>query len=232
MRPTSTHTTHATSIDAIRGDVNAYLHALFAEERGPAANLDRWTQQRVSRENLAKLELVFEADDAREACYQDLIREIDTEADAGVFLVRHGTTNATLRSVLDEPGVSGQLYQHLDTIAPVVLVEVLADADNRLDLTEVTIQARHDRATIDATVSEIIMAHLADSADTAADMSRALRALLYAFHEDYTRRRSGLPRVMNDRSLRDLITMIAELADRAGDYRERVTAISTRADRA
>lgn len=220
-----------TLAERIRADITAYLYEAFSREDSPVVNLDRWTQRRISTENLAKVALALEADDPVEYCYENLIREIDTEAEAGVFLVRHGTRHPVLKSVLGEAGVSGNLYQQLDVVAPKLFADELAHSNENLDLVWVTIQARHDRAVIDAQVSEIIMKHLLESTDSASDMTGALRSLLYAFHEDLVRRRCGLGLVLNDRSMRDLVTMVSELAERSGDYAERVREISERADR-
>ncbi len=216
--------------ERIRADVRASLYETFAAEDGPLANLDRWTQRRVTQENLAKLELVLEARDPVEYCYQNLIREIDTEAESGVYLVRNGTRHPALKSLIGESGISGKLYQQLDVIAPLLFADELAHSDQNLDLVWVTIQARHDRAVIDARVSEIIMKHLVGNTEGAADMCTALRSLLYAFHEDVVRRRCGLSLALNDRATRDLVMMVSELADRSGDYAERVRDISGRAD--
>lgn len=217
--------------ERIRADVRAFLYDVFTDEDSPLANLDRWTQRRISSENLAKLELALEADDPTEFSYQHLIREIDTEAEAGAFLVRPGTQRTALRSLVGEAGISGALYQHLDRIAPEIFADELEHSDENLDLVWVTIHARHDRALVDARVSGIVLKHLMDSTDGARDMTQALRSLLYAFHEDRIRRQCDLPRVLNDRATRDLIMMVSELAARAGDYTAQVRAISDRADR-
>lgn len=216
--------------ERIRADVRAFLYNAFTDEDSPLVNLDRWTQRRISSENLAKLELAFEADDPIEFSYQNLIREIDTEAEAGAFLVRPGTQHAILRSLVGEAGISGKLYQDLDRIAPVLFADELTHSDENLDLVWVTIHARFDRALVDAGVSGIILKHLMNSTHGARDMSQALRSLLYAFHEDLVRRRCELARVLNDRATGDLVTMIGELAERSGDYADQVRAISERAE--
>lgn len=216
--------------ERIRADVRAFLYDAFTDEDSPLVNLDRWTQRRISSENLAKLELALEADDPVEFSYQNLIREIDTEAEAGAFLVRPGTQHANLRSLVGEAGISGKLYQDLDRIAPHLFIDEMKHSDEGLDLVWVTIRARYDRAFVDARISGIILKHLMGNTDGARDMSQALRSLLYAFHEDCIRRRSGLARVLNDRATRDLVTMVSELAERSGDYVEQVRAISDRAD--
>ena len=224
-------TTKLNQAERNRADVRAVLYDAFTDEESPFVNLDRWTQRRISSENLAKLELALEADDPIEFSYQNLIREIDTEAEAGTFLVRAGTQHATLRSLVGEAGVSGKLYQDLDRIAPQLFADELKHSDENLDLVWVTIRARFDRALVDARVSVIILKHLMESTDGARDMGHALRSLLYAFHEDRIRRQCGLALVLNDRATRDLIMMVSELADRSGDYVEQVRAISDRADR-
>jgi hypothetical protein len=97
-----------------------------------------------------------------------------------------------------------------------------------LDLVWATIEARHDRAHLDAMVSEIIMSHLLDDADAACDMSEAIRALLYSFHEDEARSRCELPRLLDERNLRDVLTMVAELIMRSGNTEKRRSEIHSR----
>ena len=216
--------------DAARARVATYLYQVYASEDGLLGNLDRWTQRRITEENMAKLALVFESDDPAEACYRDLIRELDTEAETGIYLACSDADARHLRRVADEPGVSGELYLHVDAIARKVFPDELAHSADHHDLVWVTIEANHDRAHVDATVSEIIMSHLLDDADAARDMSNAIRALQYAFHEDVVRQRCELPLVMDERDERDLLIMVTELARRSGSYASRVSEISERAD--
>ena len=216
--------------DAARARVATYLYRVYASDDGLLGNLDRWTQRRITEENMAKLALVFESDDPAEACYGDLIRELDTEAETGIYLARTGSPAEHLRRVIDEPGVSGELFREIDTIAPIVFPDETAHSVEDLDLVWVTVEARHDRAHVDATVSEIIMSHLLDDAEAGADMSGALRALQYAFHEDVVRRRANLPRLLDDRDERDLVIMVSELAKRSGSYQDRTREISRRTD--
>lgn len=75
----------------------------------------------------------------------------------------------------------------------------------------------------------MLMTRLLDNADAARDMTDALRALLYAFHEDIARRQCELPTLLHDRATGDLVTMISELAARSGDYKQRVASICERA---
>ena len=98
-----------------------------------------------------------------------------------------------------------------------------------MDLVWVTIEAKYDRAKIDATVSEMIMNSLMDGDQGVEDMTGAMRSLLYSFHEDLARRRSGLPLILNERATRELVTMISELAERGGNYENRVIEICNRA---
>ena len=213
----------------LRNEIAAYLYDVFSSEKSGLSGLDRWTQRRVTDENLAKVSLVLEADDSLEYCYQNLVREIDTEADTGIYLVNANSTSDELRDLANDPGISGQLDQHMSKIAAAIFPDEQAHSHENLDLVWVSIEARYDRAKIDATVSEIIMGHLNGDADYATDMSAALRSLLYSFHEDFARRRSDLPAVLNERSTRELDTMISELAERGGDYGSRVDAICDRA---
>ena len=218
--------------DAARARVATYLYQVYASEDGLLGDLDRWTQRRITEENMAKLILVFESDDPAEACYKDLIRELDTEAETGIYLARAEAAERHLRRVTDEPGVSGDLHCAIEAIAPKVFADEVAHSANDLDLVWVTIQARHDRAHVDAMVSEIIMSHLMDDANAARDMTNAIRALQYSFHEDVVRRRCELPRVIDDRDERDLLIMVTELAQRSGSYEDRIGEILDRAESA
>lgn len=216
--------------DAARARVATYLYNVYASDDGLLGDLDRWTQCRITEENMAKLTLVFESDDPAEACYRDMIREIDTEAESGIYLAHSDSPVRHLKRVADEPGVSGSLGLEIDAIAPKIFADETAHSNPELDLVWITIQARHDRAHVDAMVSEIIMSHLLDDADAARDMSNAMRALQYSFHEDVVRRRCDLPRFIDDRDERDLMIMVTELAKRSGSYEDRITAIGSKLD--
>ena len=213
----------------IRSEAAAYLYEQFSAEDSPLGRLDRWTQRRIAEENLAKIAMVLESDDAVEHCYQNLIREIDTEAEAGVYLLRPGAKTKQLRRLIGESGISGELYGHMSTIAPVLFPDELEHSNDNMDIVWVTIEARYDRAFIDARISQMLLARLLDDANAARDMTDALRALLYAFHEDRARQLSELPRMLNDSAIGDLVTMVSELVVRSGDYEARVTAICERA---
>ena len=200
----------------IRSDAAAYLYEQFTAEDGALGRLDRWTQRRVTEENLAKITRVLESDDPIELCYQNLTQEIDAEAQAGVYLTGPGAKTKELRRLYGELGVSGDLAREMNAIAPVVFGDELKLAGDNLDLVWVTIEDRYDRAYIDAKISEILMNGIMPSAATAADMTDAMRALLYAFHEDRVRSKCDLPGLLSDRAAADLATIVTALADESG----------------
>ena len=212
-------------LEAIRFRITAYLSELCVEDEGLFFNLDHWTQRRIIDENMAKLALVLESDDPAETCYSDLIREIDAEAEAGIYLVRPDATPRHLFRLIGESGVSGELHSEMHRIGPIVFSEETSRSFEDLDLVWVTIQASHDRAHVDATVSEIILSFFNDDADSLRDMSNAMRALQYSFHEDVVRRRCNLPSLLGERENRELLIMVSELAIRSGSYRDRVAEI-------
>ena len=215
--------------EAIHADVSGSLYEAFSSEDGLLGNVDRWTQRKVTMENLAKIELVLAAEDPVEHCYQNLIREIDTEAETGIYLVRKDSANPSLRQLADEPGISGELHKMVPAIAPILFADELAHSDAQLDLVWVTISACHDRARVDAEISRIVMGFLMDDADVAGDMADAVRTLMYSFHEDLTRRQCELPLQLDERQTRELVLMVAELEKRAGSYVERVGEICDKA---
>jgi len=202
--------------DAIRSRVSTCLNQSYREDEGLLGNLDRWTQQRFTDKNLAKLALVLDSDDPTETCYQYLIREIDAEAENGIYLVQSDSTLWHLRRLIDEPGVSGEMRREINRIAPIVFAGQTANSTDDFDRVWATIHANHNCAHVDATVSEIIMGFLLDDGDAARDMGNAMRALHYSFHEDVVRRRSDLPLLINDQDSRELRIMVTELASRNG----------------
>ncbi len=212
-------------LDAMRGKITSYLDDIYLEDEGVLGELDRWTQRHITEENIAKLSLVLNSNDPAEACYKDLIREIDTEAETGIYMVRPESPAAHLSRLMDEAGVSGELGADIQAIAPIMFAEVSSNRADELDQVWITIEATHARANVDANVSEIIMSYFLDDADGARDMSNALRALQYSFHEDAVRRRCELPCILNDRDSHDLAIMVDELAKRSGNYPARVAAI-------
>ena len=120
-------------MDAIRSRISAYLYQVYAADDGLLGNLDHWTQRRITEENLAKLALVLDSDDPAETCYRDLIRELDTEAETGIYLVRSDSTSRHLYGLIDEPGVSGELYREMKAIAPIVFADETAHSADDLD---------------------------------------------------------------------------------------------------
>jgi hypothetical protein len=215
--------------EAIHADVSGLLYDAFSAEDGLLGNIDRWTQRRVTMENLAKVELVLDAEDSVEHCYQNLIREIDTEAETGIYLARPEAHDDILRGLVAQSGVSGELYRDVAEIAPVLFADELRHSDDQLDLVWVTIRARYDRARVDADISQIVLGHLMRDPDVAADMAEAVRTLMYSLHEDVTRRECELPLLLDERETRDLVLMVSELEKRAGSYANRVREIESKA---
>jgi hypothetical protein len=135
-----------------------------------------------------------------------------------------------LSRIVDEPGVSGELSDHIEAIAKSMFADELAHSTEDLDLVWITIQARHDRAHVDAQVSEIIIGHLMGDAEMARDMCNALRSLQYASHENVARRCCNLNLLTDDRDERDLMIMVSELEKRSGSYENRIAEINSRVD--
>ena len=216
--------------EAVQAAISEHLYGAFSDSDNLIGNLDRWTHQRITDENLAKVMLVLESSDPSEACYGDLIREIDSEAETGVFLVNQNAKPKHLRQLFDETGVSGELCQEIENIAPVLFPEEVARSPDNLDVVWANIQARHARAYLDASVSEIIMGFQMDDATAVQDMTSMMRSLAYTYHEDVLRRRCDLPLLLDDMEIRDLRTMMIELKERGGDYEERASEIRRTAD--
>jgi hypothetical protein len=215
--------------EAIRSGVSKHLHEAFRREDERLGNLDRWTQRRVYDENMAKVSLVLEADDSAEHCYQNLIREIDVEAENGIYLVGTEFQNDMLRRLANDPGISGELHLEIPSVAQSLFVDELEHSTDNMDLVWVTIQARYDRAQLDASVSELVMRFMLDSAEATGDITNALRALMYSSHEDTVRRICDLPSLLDERESRDLVIMVFELEKRSGSYDERIRTIGKRA---
>ena len=216
--------------ETVHAEVSRYLYQAFSADDGLLSNVDRWTQRRVTLENLTKIELAHASGDPVEYCYQNLIREIDAEAQTGIFLIGKDTVNASLGIVANEPGVSGKLRNEVAYIAPTLFADALAHSNDQLDLVWVTIRARFERARVDAEVSRIAMGVLMQDADVANDMAAAIRSLMYPFHEYATRHQCNLPALLDERQARELTIMVSQLEKRAGDYEDRVREITARAD--
>ncbi len=210
--------------------VRKYFEELFDAERGILGHVNPWTRRRIIKDNLGKMALVQADAEPIEACYRDLIREIDIEASMGIFLAGECAETVHLRRVAEESGVSGQLGRDIGRIAPVYFADELARSGDGLDPVWAAIHARHDRANVDARVSEITLSYLTDDAKYVRDTLSKMRARQYAFHEDVVRNRVGLPPLLSDSERRDLRNMVGELAVRCGSYDERTAEISRRAE--
>jgi hypothetical protein len=215
--------------DAVRDSISVYLDEQAKDDGSSLSGLDRWTQRRVILEMLAKTDLVFQSGNPVEHCYQNLVREIDIEAETGVLLANDAVGPAALRKMCEDPGVSGELYQHMERIAPEMFPDDFEHSKDDLDLVWASVQARYDRASLEAEVSERVMTFLMDSADSARDMTNALRSMFYSFHEEGVRRQFDLPSLLDDPETRDLFVMVAELMKRAGSYENRIDAIQRQA---
>ena len=216
--------------EAVHAEVSSVLYEAFTAENGHLSNVDRWTQRKVTLENLTKIELAHAAGDPVEYCYQNLIREIDSEAQTGIFLVRGNSADTALRRLASDPGVSGALGASVAVMAPTLFSDELAHSDDQLDLVWVTIRARFERAHVDAQVSTAALGILMQDADVAQDMADALRSIMYAFHEHDARQRCGLPPLLDEPRARELSVMVAQLQTRAGDYGDRILEITSRAN--
>ena len=217
-------------LDDATNRVRKYFEELFDPERGILGHVNPWTRRRIIKDNLGKIALVQADIEPIEACYRDLIREIDTEASRGIYLAGERCRSGRLRRVVAEPGVSGQLCQDIGRIARVYFIDELARSDEGLNSVWASIQAGYDRASVDARVSEIALSYLTDDAKGVRDALNRMRALYYTFHEDIVRKRIGLPTLLSEPERRDLRTSIGELKVRCGSYEERVAEISRRAD--
>ena len=216
--------------EAIHAEASRILYEAFSADNGLLSNVDRWTERRVTLENLTKIELAHAATDPVEYCYQNLIREIDSEAQTGIFLVSGRSQDGLLRTLANDPGISGELGSAVAYMAPTLFSDELAHSDDQLDLVWVTIRARFERARVDAQVSTAALGILMQDPDVTQDMADALRAMMYAFHEHVARQRCGLPTLLDEQRARELCVMVAQLETRAGDYAERILEITSRAD--
>jgi hypothetical protein len=201
--------------EAIHAEVSRFLYEAFTADGGLLSNVDRWTQRKVTVENLTKIELAHASDDPVEYCYQNLIREIDAEAQTGIFLVGKDTYDSSLGLLANDPGVSGELRDEVAYIAPTLFADALTHSNDQLDIVWVTIRARFERARVDAEVSKIAMGILMRNSDAAEDM---------AAHQ------CKLPSLLDERQAHELMIMVSQLEKRAGDYENRIHEIASRAD--
>ncbi len=215
LRLTSDATSDTRKIDEINDAVASFLNDRFSGEDGPMARLDRWTQQSIAVKNQAKRALVLEANDPTERCYANLILEIDLEAEAGVYFATPAGNAAQLQRLAGESGMSGRLFQHLSEIAPIAFPNELGAVDGKSDLVWASIEARYDRANLDAEISELILMHLMDEEDMAADVTDRLRSTFYAYHENRIRQLCALPVLLDDRTSQHLTEVVSDLLARA-----------------
>lgn len=219
-----------TRADEVRRSIRQYIAAGVSDSDGVLGSLDRWSQRRVAAENIGKIDLMLEAEDPVEHCFQNLIREIDSEAEMGVLLVNPSTAHQSLNSICEVRGVSGHLHKEIHRIAPVVFPDEYAHSQGDLDLVWITVQALYDRACFDASTSEFAIGHFFDNADNVADMVRLIRSLFYPFYEEGIRRQFDLPSLLDEAEVQDLFVMVSDLMLRAGSYEERIGMIESRAD--
>ena len=223
LRLTSDARSDTRKIDQINDAVTAFLNDRFSSGDGPMARLDRWTQQSIAVKNQAKRALVLEANDPTERCYANLIQEINLEAESGIYLATPAGNAARLQRLAGESGMSGRLFQHLVEIAPIVFPNELRMADGKCDLLWASIEARYDRATLDAEVSELILMHLMEMEDMAADMTDRLRFTFYAYHENRIRQLCALPPQLSDRASQHLAEVVSDLLERASSRGHRTS---------
>ena len=214
----------------IQASVIAYLEDRFQGNEPGLAQLDRWSIDRIMRENRAKAALVEDARDPVEHSVQNLIREIDAEAQVGVFLPGPARHAAQLRRLAGEHGITGRLDQEMARIAPIVFPEEARRSGPDLDVVWNTVSTRYDRAHIEAETSELILMHLLASEDDAADAADDFRSVFYAFHEDRLRRSLNLAEQLDEHGSKRLVARVAELGRRAGSYATRIEAILRKAE--
>lgn len=214
--------------EVVREAVTELLSRRMADKLSLLGGLDRWTRNRIAADISAKTDLVLESGNSVEHCYQNLIREIDVEAEMGVLLANDMLAPAALKEMISDPGVSGELYREMERIAPIMFEDEYKHS-NGLDLVWSTVQAGYDRAHLEAEVSELIMQFLMDSAASTGDMSNALRSMFYSFHEDGIRRQFDMNSLLDEREMQDLFLMVSELIERAGSYEDRIETITARA---
>ena len=217
--------TNAPNGPSIEDAVLAYLHDRFSHHDCAMSRADRWLQHRTVVASLEKVGLILDADDPAEDCYARLVQEIDAEAAHGVFLVTPAGNAAQLDRLAGKSGISGRLFQYLPDIAPLLFADELAQCNHKLASVWAIIEARYDRANLDAEVSELMLMHLIDDEESAADASDELRRIFYASHEGEVRRRCGLPNLINDQTRCSLVTTVSGLRDKTGRKSDRISQI-------
>ena len=217
---------HSKTLDQLVMEaVTTMLFEQIADESSPIGGLDHWTQQRIVGEITEKTHRVLNSTDPVEHCYRNLILEIDQEAEMGVLLANEVLGSDALKLMCEDPGVSGELHREMGRFAPVMFADEYERSNADLDLVWASVQARYDRARLESEASELIMQFLLDSAEHTYDMSSALRSMFFSFHEDGVRRQFSLPTLLDEHETRDLLIMVSELFDRAGN-RGRASALA------
>ena len=195
----------------IAQDVAAFLDQRFGESDDDLSGLDRWTRIRIGTENRQKLADIFASDHPASRAYRNLVREIDAEAEVGIYLSVPAGSAARLRILSGEIGMTGRLYEHLPEIAATLCPSDFVSATENVELAVASMQSRYDRANISAEVSELILMHLLDDEDVATDIADSLRAVFYAYHEHRARCRFDLPGHLGDAASRRLAVDVAKL---------------------
>jgi hypothetical protein len=213
----------------LQESVTYYLDDRFGSGSLMPAFDDLSSQRIIALESRVKLALTIESNDPVEFAYQNLIREIDTEAKFGILLSSPAGKAAHLLRSSGKAGRYGNLHKLIAEIGPVLFAEEYYGSGRQLDQVLIGINSRYDRANLEAEVSELILIHLLGDADEAANRADELRALFYAYHEDSVRRRFDLAPMQSTFASRRLADDVRNLTDRAGDYAERVAAIRERA---
>lgn len=226
---TSRYTCGYSVADAILNAVRSRVDEAFSEPGGTLPGLGDWSRRIIMDENLAKTSMALESSDPIEHCHQNLIRELDHEAESGIWLVRGDAAPTELAWLLDEPGISGDLHRLLPALAARQFPEAMAQSGDSVDFVRLVIESRFRRAQLDAATSETAMRFLMGDAGCAEDMTRALRSILYGYHETMLRRLTGLDPELGERAMRDLVVMTSRLFEQAGDYDARQQAIRARA---
>lgn len=212
-------------IRQIRSAISRYLTERFETDqsfRPASASTQRW---RISLENYAKLALALEAEDAVEHCLQNLIREIDKEAESGIWLEHPAANAAQLRRLSGNPALSANLHEELPCMLDTLFAGDETGAPKNVDRARASIESRYLHANVDAETSELVLMYQLQDEDEAADLTEILRATFYTFHENEVRRRCGLPGMLNESASQDLAGAVEYFRKRAGCYIERLAAI-------
>ena len=206
--------------DAIAG----FLHDSFASGDRPMGRNERWSQQRITVANQEKLADILAAPAPVRRCIAKLTNDIHTEAAAGILLATPAGNAAMLHRLKGESAMTGRLFQYLESVAPVLFAEEFDRLGKDLCLLSAAIEARYDRANLDAEVSELILMYLLPEHEAAEDIADELRATLYAYHEDRVRRLCGLGLALSDTASARLNSAVGQMLDDARECDGRLRA--------